>query len=132
MKKVAQYVIVGMMLLGMVSVGVAQQDMSKGKSSSSVVPPDVCKAIQQYVARVDAARSIGNKTGRAEKYAQAQKELEQVLKRYTQSALLEEATEYAKLTEVIVRTEPTDGKLAELLDKRLKLRGALLERCGDL
>ncbi len=131
MRRLTQCVIVGILILGMVSVGMAQQVTGKGKSSSTVVPADACTAIQQYVARIDAARSIGEQARREEKYTQARKELEPVLQRYNLSVLVDEASEYAKLTEVVVRADPTDPKLADLLDKRLKVRGALLERCDQ-
>ncbi len=132
MKRLAIWMIVGAIFLGMWSFTEAQQPRGDGKTSPRALPAQECKAIEQYIAKIDAARSIREKTQREEKYAEAQAQLTAALKGRDEAApLLGEALEYAKRTEQVATADPTDPKLSEILENRLKLRSALLERCTE-
>jgi uncharacterized membrane protein affecting hemolysin expression len=100
-------------------------------TSSQALPATVCKAITTYIAKVDAARSISEKAKREKQYAEARDGLSAVLDQYGQATLLTEASSYAQYTEIIATADPGKPGLADDLDKRLKSRSALLERCSD-
>jgi 7-keto-8-aminopelargonate synthetase-like enzyme len=131
MKKLVMVLIVGAICLAAAVIAQAQQSGGEGKTSSRALPAQECKAIEQYIARIDAARSIREKAQRETKYSEAQAELKAALKSRDNAAPLAQATEYANTTEQVATMDPMDSKLSEVLDKRLKLRGALLERCED-
>ena len=131
MKILATWIIVGAICFAVGPVAQAQQSGGEGKASSKALPAHECKAIELYIAKIDAARSISQKPQREEKYAEAQAELKTALKGSDDAAVLTQALEYAKRTEQVVTTDPTDQKLAEILDSRLKLRSGLLDRCKD-
>jgi len=120
----------GVICLGVFSLSSAQAQQSGGKPVSSAPPREVCRAIEAYVAKVDSAKSISDKTKRAEQYAEAKQDLETVLKKHNQTALLGKALDYAPFTEQVVTAEATNPKLNEYLEKRSKLREALLEICS--
>jgi len=131
MKRTTVCMIVGAILLGMISLVEAQQAPDRGKPLSKALPAEVCAALEQYVAKVDAAGSIKEPERRAEKYAEAQKGLTEVVTRKEQASLLEDALAYPKLVEQVVATDPTTKGFDELLDKRIKMRGTLLEACSN-
>jgi len=60
--------------------------------------------------KVDSAKSMSDPSKRAEQYAEAKQDLETVLKRSNQSALLAMAADYAPYTEQVVTTEATNPK----------------------
>jgi hypothetical protein len=124
MKRFAPCIAVGMLLVGLLCPAGAQQAPAAVRLS-----PEACAAVQQYVARIDASRSMNAAADREETYAQARKGLEPVLQRNKQAQLLDVASDYAKVSETIVKASATDPKLPELVDKRLKLRSRLLDHC---
>jgi len=131
MKRLAIWMMAWAICLGVGPITEAQQSGGAEKASSRALPAQECKAIEQYIAKIDSARSIKEKAQREEKYAGAQAELKAALKGRDDAALLDQASEYAKATELVASTDPTESKLSEILDKRLKLRSALLDRCED-
>ncbi|MBI4964959.1 MAG: hypothetical protein HY913_16920 [Desulfomonile tiedjei] len=131
MNRLAIWVIVGAVCLGMAPFGHAQQSGGPGKPSGRELPRLECKAVETYIAKIDAARSIAEKERREERYAEAQAELKAALKGRDDDALLALAADYAKYTEQVAAADSADSKLADIVDKRLKLRSALLERCEN-
>ncbi len=98
MKRFTLCMMVGVLILGVMSLSGAQSDTSKGNPSPATLPAAACQAIQQYVAKIDAARSMSDSAKRQETYTQAHKELESVVLRHKKSALADDAAQYAKLT----------------------------------
>ncbi len=131
MKRVWLGLIVGLICLGMMAIAGGQQGTGKGQASPRDLPAAVCQAIEQYIAKIDAARSIGDKTQRTEKLSAAQDELASVLKRNDSTSLLSQASAYARYTELMASTDPTDTKFGELVEQRLNSRAALLEACSS-
>jgi vacuolar-type H+-ATPase subunit H len=116
---------VGILVLGLAASVCAQQ------SSSAKLSTEACSGVQKYVAKIDATRGMAGKAQRQEAYAQAQKDLEPILQQIKQPAMTEAASQYAKLSEEIVAADSTTPNLPDLLDKRLKARGILLDHCDD-
>jgi len=131
MKRLVIWMMAWAICLGVGPITEAQQSSGAEKASARALPAQECKAIEQYIAKIDAARSIREKAKREEKYEEAQAELKAALKGRDDATLLDQASEYAKSTELVASTDPTDSKLSEILDRRLKLRSGLLERCQD-
>ena len=131
MKKLWLCLIVGATCLGIVSSAGSQQGQGKGKASSGDLPAAVCQAIEQYIAKIDSARSISDKTQRTERYAAAEDELSAALKRNDRASLLDQVSTYARYTELVASGDPTDAKFTELLEQRLNSRAALLEMCSS-
>jgi hypothetical protein len=129
MKKLGLCLMVGMLCLTMMSIAGAQQEAGKVKASSSDLSGAVCQAIEQYISKVDSARSLKAKTEREEKYAEAQNGLAEVLQRHDKSALLSQVTAYATYTELVAHTDPTNPQFDKIVDQRLKSRAALLDMC---
>jgi hypothetical protein len=103
--------------------------LGAGGLESSTVPADVCKAIEQYVARVNTIGALSDKAERQGYYSKALSDLEPVIRRYKMDPLLPMAKEFAEATELVTVTDPVDGKFGELTDKRLKSRAALQNLC---
>ena len=129
MKRLALWMIAGAIFLGVGAVFEAQQSGGAGKTSSAALPANVCKAIEQYIAKIDASRSVKDKGQREERYSEAQTELKSAFKGRDDAPIIAEAEDYARYTEQIANTDPTDTRLTDILDKRLKFRSALLDRC---
>ncbi|MGB6064814.1 MAG: hypothetical protein WBG50_08390 [Desulfomonilaceae bacterium] len=130
MKRLTLCLILGIFCAAIVSFAGAQQSTGKGKSTSKALPAEVCKAIEKYVAKVDSARSMNDKSSREKKYNQAQEDLAKVLTKYGKSALLSEASKYVLYTELVVGGDAKDVNLDQLIDQRLKKRTSLLEMCS--
>ena len=122
--------LIGAMLLSMSVISAAQTRQAGGKPISSSLPREACRAIEAYVAKVDIAKSMSDPSKRAEHYAEAKQDLEKVLKPLNQEALLAMASDYVQYSEQVVKTEATNPKLSEYLEKRSKLREKLLEICS--
>jgi hypothetical protein len=122
--------ILGIICLGVFSIAGAQAQQSGGKPVSSAPPREACRAIEAYVAKVDSAKSMSDPSKRADQYAEAKQDLETVLKKHNQTELLGTALDYVPYTEQVVTAEATNPKLNEYLEKRSKLREALLEICS--
>lgn len=131
MKRRTLCLIAGAIFLGMVTMSAAKQDAGKGKPSSGSLSADVCSAMEQYLARIDAAGALKEKAKREEKYAEARKELTEVLKRHDRASLLAEALEYENAAEQVVTADPTTDSFPGLVEKRINLRGELLGRCPN-
>lgn len=127
MKNVIMILIATLGCLGAVTFH-AGQGLS---ADSQPLPPAVCKAIEAYVAQIDAARSVSVKSKREERYAEAKTSLASVLKQQGKDPLLDKVADYAQLTETIVTADSKSPNLAEDLDRRLKARAALLQMCSD-
>ncbi len=130
MKRLALCLILGIFCTATVSLAGAQQSTGKAKSASKGLPTEVCKAIEQFVAQIDSARSITEKSSREKKYNQAQEQLAAVLTKYGKSAMLSEASQYVLYTELVVSGDAKDANLDQLIDQRLKKRTSLLEMCS--
>lgn len=130
MKSQLLHLILGIICVGIFSISGAQAQKNAGKPASSVPSREVCRAIETYVAKVDSAKSMSDPSKRADQYAEAKQDLETVLKRNNQTSLLAMAYDYVPYTEQVVTTEATNPKLNEYLEKRSKLREALLETCS--
>lgn len=87
--------------------------------------------MEQYVAGIDAARSMKEKKVRQEKYRKALEELAAVLKPRGETALVSQAEAYAQLSEQVVVADPSNQRFDEMVDARLKTRSALLQRCEN-
>jgi hypothetical protein len=122
--------LVGALSFGVFSISGAQTPQHGDKPISGTPPREACRAIETYVALVDAAKSISDPSKRANQYAEAKQGLENVLKRHNQDTLLAMASDYAPYTEQVAITEATNPKLNEYLEKRSKLRETLLEICS--
>jgi hypothetical protein len=131
MKSQVLCLILGVICIGAFSIASAQAQKSANKAASSAPPREVCRAIEAYVAKVDAAKSMSDPSARAKQYEAAKQDLETVLKKRNQTELLGKALDYVPFTEQVVTTEATNPKLNEYLAKRSKLREALLEICSD-
>lgn len=129
MKRLVQWLMLGTICLAIVSFAVAQGGTGKAKSNSKQLPAEVCKAIEQFIAQIDSARSVKEKAAREAKFAKAQDELAMVLKRNDKLALLSEASAYIRYTELVVSGDAKDANLDELLQKRLETRSGLLGLC---
>jgi len=131
MKQLTLCLALGAIFLALVSAGIAQQSGAAGKAPASKLPDEVCKAIEQYVAGIDSARTVRDKAEREEKYAAAQKALVPVLSRFGKTYLLEEITVYAQHCEEVATADPTDAKFEKLVAQRLGTRSKLLEWCSS-
>ncbi len=132
MKRLALCLILGMICMVMVSFAGAQERAGKARPSSKGLPPEVCKAIEQYVAKIDSARAVKDMAARTRKYGEAALELAAVLNpRSDKDALLTLAADYVTYTERVVAGDAKDANLDELLEKRLNTRTKLLEMCSS-
>ncbi|MDQ7782036.1 MAG: hypothetical protein RDU20_04105 [Desulfomonilaceae bacterium] len=119
---------VGLICLSLISTVAAQQDSARRKTPRSL-PTEVCRAMEQYIATVEAARSVKDGDDRKARYAAAEKKLAEVLKRYGKTALLTEITEYAHYSERAATAGARDPDLTKILADQLKIRTKLLEWC---
>lgn len=101
-------------------------------SAGQGLPPELCRAMQTYIAQVDSAQGIVNKSERDAKYAAAKESIKAALSKFGKDSLFVQAASYADQTETVVNTDPTNSNLPDLLDKRLRIRAGLLELCGRL
>lgn len=131
MSKLVVWILVGTICAGLPMIAQAQQGSGGAKSSSAQLPAEVCKAMERYVAQIDAARSLKEKTLREEKYREGLEGLTAVLKPRGETSLLAQAEEYARLCEAVVTADSTNPKLDEMVNKRLMTRSQLLQRCED-
>lgn len=115
--------------LGAISLAMGQPTGAKSGAAPSERMLVVCQALTTYIAKVDAARSISDKEKREAKYTEAKNELSSALNQSEQAELLGEASSYARYTETIATADPGKPDMADDLEKRLKSRSALLERC---
>jgi hypothetical protein len=102
---------------------------TSGAQKGATVPAEVCQAIEQYVAQINTAGTLKEKAARDESCAAALKALNEVLKRYGKNNLSAQASEFAKYSELVASTDPTDANFGELVSKRLKSRAVLQELC---
>lgn len=130
MARLLVWLLVGTICAGMLTIAAAQQGTGSAKSSSQL-PAEVCQAMEQYVAGIDAARSMKEKKVRQEKYRKALEELAAVLKPRGETALVSQAEAYAQLSEQVVVADPSNQRFDEMVDARLKTRSALLQRCEN-
>jgi hypothetical protein len=113
-------------------LGAITFNSSQGHSADSQpLPAAVCKAIEAYVAQIGAARSVSDKSKREAQYTEAKTTLASVLKQQGKDHLLDKASGYAELTEAVVIADSKSTDLADVLERRLKTRAALLEMCSD-
>lgn len=112
-----------------VSLAMGQQGTKKNKPTSEALSLEVCTAVEQYIARIDAARSIKEQSKREEEYTAAKTELARVLEPRGKTALLAETAAYAQCSEQVIVTDSSDARYSELVDKRIKSRSSLLGRC---
>jgi hypothetical protein len=134
MKRLALCLILGIVCMGMVSYAEAQEKAGKGKSSSKTLPSEVCKAIEQYVAKIDAARAVKDPATRSGMYFEAAAALQDpasMLKGPDKDNVLSIAANYAGYTEMVVSGDAKDAHLDTVLEKRLNARTELLEMCSS-
>jgi hypothetical protein len=129
MKRLALCLIVGMICLGVGSIVLGQQDSGGVKPKPDSLPADACKAIEQYVAKINAAGSVKDKAKREVQYSQAQDGLTTALKNLGRPEVIEHAMGYSQYTEQIVVTDPLDKGYGDLVEKRIKLSELLLNLC---
>ncbi len=122
MKTSASCLIFTIVFLGITGFAVAQ--------NKSEPPSELCNAIAQFVAEIDATRAIKDKAKREANYTEAQKELAMVLKTYGKPLLLDAASSYAHYTELVFNADPRDSAFSDLVDKRLKSRTDLMNPCA--
>lgn len=115
--------------LAVVSVAGGQAGPDRGKGSAQAPSRDVCQALESYVAKIDTAKSINEASERAKKYAEAQSQLEQVLKKANQASILEDVVAYASYTEAVAIKDATDPGLGAALERRSKMREYILQLC---
>jgi hypothetical protein len=131
MKGLVTIMLTALTVFGTVSLTAGQAPSPKAAAASQDLPVAVCRAIETYIAKVDAARSISEKAKRDAKYTEAKNELSSVLSQYDKASLLTDASSYAHYTEIVATADPGKPGLDDDLDRRLKSRSALLERCAD-
>jgi hypothetical protein len=131
MKRLVMIVLTVVISLGAISLAMGQPPAPESATDSQALPAAVCNAIATYIAKVDAARSVSEKAKREAKYDEAKSELASVLNRYDKASLLTEAYSYVRYTEIVATADPGKAGLDDDLDKRLKSRSALLQRCAD-
>ncbi|MBM3303117.1 MAG: hypothetical protein FJY85_24625, partial [Deltaproteobacteria bacterium] len=85
MKVMTLYLVVVVTCLGTLTVAVAQALAESGKPLTESLPPEVCKGIEAYVARIDTAKSMREPSKRAELYTAAKADLEPVMKQYNKT-----------------------------------------------
>jgi len=107
------------------------QTSPEGKSAAGGLPREACRALETYVAAVDAVKAQPDPAKRAERYGEAKTQLESVMKSFGKASVVEEAVLYATYTEVIVTKDATDAQLSDTMEKRLKMRAHLLGMCDD-
>jgi hypothetical protein len=98
--------------------------------ASETASPELCKALQDYVSQVDAARSVSDTGKRKDMYREAQSKAAEKLKRLKAESLLEDCANYSVYVESIVVKDATDPALPGLIEKRVKLREKLLGLCA--
>jgi hypothetical protein len=131
MKTLVMIVFIALICLGAISLTVGQPPATKDATASRPLPAAVCKAIETYIAKVDATRSVSEKVKREAKYDEAKSELASVLNQYDEASLLTIASSYVRYTETVATADPGKPGFDDDLDKRLKSRSALLERCAN-
>ncbi|MBI5249700.1 MAG: hypothetical protein HY912_09410 [Desulfomonile tiedjei] len=129
MKKLALCLALVTVFLSMACIAGAQKSLGRGQLSGEA-PSELCNAIEQYVAQIDATRAIRDKARREAKYTEAQKELAPVLKQYDKVQMLDAAASYAHYSELVLTTDPADVSFSDNVDKRLKSRTDLMEPCA--
>lgn len=95
------------------------------------IPDDLCGAIVTYFAEIDAVRGTESKPQRHEGYAQARAKLEPWLKKYEQLSVSKEILDYATYSEMINSGDATDPKFIGFVDKTLKIRASIIDRCNS-
>jgi len=123
--------IVGAICLAIASAGSADQSGEGGKAYSGKLPDEVCRAIEQYIAAIDAARALKDKADRGERYAAAQQALMAGLQRFGKTSLLADITSYAQQSELVSTTDPTDVTFDKRIAERLNTRSKLLDWCSS-
>ncbi|MFH1113313.1 MAG: hypothetical protein V1792_05280 [Pseudomonadota bacterium] len=129
MKRLTICLAIGLVCLSLISVLAAPKDPSKEKALTPNLSDEACKAIEQYIASVEAAGSLKDAAARKVQYAAAEEELAEVLKRNGKAALLTEITEYARYSEVAATAGSRDPNLTRILSDQLKTRSKLLGWC---
>jgi hypothetical protein len=124
--KLELFALIGAICLGSTLLGHAQQSARQSQYSAKV-----CRVLEQFLAKTDAARSVQDKSRRAEKCAEAKKEITEALKGENAESVIAAAVEYGRLTEEIAAMDPLDPQFDTLLDKKLNIRSDLLGRCQD-
>lgn len=115
--------------LAVLSVAGGQSGPDGGKAPAQSPSPEVCQALESYVAKIDAAKSINEPSERSKKYAEAEAPLEKVLKKANQASLLADVVLYASYTEAVASKDATDPELGAALERRSKMREYLLQLC---
>ena len=131
MKKLVMCAVAVMACMGIFSIAGAQTSPEKAKTAQDSLPREACQALETYIANIDAAQAQRDPSRLAERYDAAKAQLEPILKRYNKTSVLDQAYLYATYTEQVVTKDATDALLGEAMEKRLKLRAALLESCAD-
>jgi hypothetical protein len=119
-------ILIGAICIGSASFGHTQQSGKERQYSAKI-----CRVVEQFLAKMDAARSVQEKSRRAEKCAEAKKEITEALKGENAEPVIAAAVEYGRLTEEIAAMDPLDPKFDILLDQKLNIRSDLLGRCQD-
>ncbi len=130
MKTLAVCLAVWLTCMTVTSLSCAQAPSGSGKAAAGTPPREVCQAIESYLSKIDSAKAQVDATKRADTYAEANAELGSVLKKNNRTPLFAEATQYATYAEQIHTRDATDPELPDLIDKRLKVRAALLDLCA--
>jgi hypothetical protein len=130
MKALISQVLLVLACMGLVSL-VGAQTASQGTGASKEMPREACRAVETYVATIDAAQAQLDAAKRTQQYDQAKAQLEPVLKRFGKESVMVDAARYATYVETIVNKDATDAQLTEAMDKRLKLRAQLLGMCDS-
>ncbi len=129
MKQLRICAIVGLVCLSLISVVAGKQDPNNKKTPDGNLPSEVCLGIQQYIADVEAAKSMKDVSARKTQYSAAEQRLAEILKRNGKMRLLKEITEYAHYSEMAAAAGSRDPNLTKILADQLKTRTKLLEWC---
>lgn len=95
------------------------------------IPDDFCGAVVTYFAEIDAVKGTDSKSQRLEGYAQARVKLEPWLRKYERLSVSREILDYATYSEMINSGDATDPKFIGFVDKTLKIRASIIDRCNS-
>ncbi len=116
--------------LAAASTPIMGQSVKAPASPLRSLPPAVCKAIQSFVAEMDTAKSLGDKSRRADAYAQAKANLKAALGGHGEASVFDQATTFAFWTERVADADPSASNFGDLVQNRLQARADLLARCS--
>lgn len=131
MKHISRYLIILCVLLVATHNGCSEGSELYSSQPIDPIPDDFCGAIVTYLSEIDAVKGTDSKSQRLEGYAQARAKLEPWLKKYERLSVSKEILDYATYSEMINNGDATDPKFIGYVDKTLKIRASIIDRCNS-